>query len=149
MRVKFTQDFPAYPGQEPYAKGQVVHLDQGLADQVIESGHAKAFPLSDKEVAEQATKYYAGDDKRTPKQIADRVPQVVVLQGDTRTATEAQRGDDDPHVVREADEETAAQAAERKLKENAKAKAEEEAAAEKQRKADEKARADAAKAPRP
>jgi hypothetical protein len=141
MRVKFTRDYRGDKGEESYVKGQVIHLDQGVADQVIEMGAAKAFPLSDAEVAEQAAKYHPGDDLRTPKQIADRVPQVIALQGDTRTATEAQRGDDDPHVVREADEETAAQAAERKLKENAKAKAEEEAAAEKQRKADEKAEA--------
>jgi hypothetical protein len=137
MRVKFIRDFRGDKGEESYTKGQVIHLDQGVADQVIELGAAKAFPLSDKEVAEQATKYHAGDDLRTAKQIADRVPQVVALQGDTRAATEAQRGDDDPHVVREADQETAAQVAERKLRENAKAKADAEAAAEKQRKADE------------
>jgi hypothetical protein len=136
MRVKFTRDYRGDKGEESYAKGQVVHLDQGVADQVIESGHAKAFPLSDAEVAEQASKYYAGDDIRTPRQIADRVPQIVALQGDTRTAVEEQRGSDSPHEVRKADEETADQVAERKLKENARAKAEEEAAAEKQRKAD-------------
>lgn len=136
MRVKFTQDHPGYPGQESYTKGQVVHLDQGVAQQVIESGHAKEFPLTDAEVAEQAQKYYAGDDKRTPAQIKDRVPQIVTLQGDTRTAVEEQRGSDSPHEVRKADEETAEQAAERKLKEEEKARAAEEAAAEKQRKAD-------------
>lgn len=132
MRVKFIRDHRGDKGEESYTKGQVIHLDQGVADQVIEMGAAKAFPLSDKEVAEQAQKYYAGDDLRTPKQIADRVPQIVALQGDTRAATEAQRGDDDPHVVRQADVETTQAAAEKK---NAKTKAEEEA--EKQRKADE------------
>lgn len=141
MRVKFTRDHRGDKGEESYVKGQVIHLDQGVADQVIEMGAAEAFPLSDTEVAEQATKYYAGDDLRTAKQIADRVPQIVSLQGDTRAATEAQRDDDDPHAVRKADVETAQAAAEKKLKEAAKAKAEEEAAAEKQRKADEAAAA--------
>lgn len=136
MRVKFIRDHRGDKGEESYTKGQVIHLDQGVADQVIELGAAEAFPLSDKEVAEQAAKYYAGDDLRTPKQIADRVPQIVALQGDTRAATEAQRGDDDPHVVRQADVETTQAAAERKLREQAKAKAAEEGAAEKQRKAE-------------
>jgi hypothetical protein len=115
MRVKFTRDFRGDKGEESYVKGQVIHLDQGVADQVIEAGAAKAFPLSDAEVAEQATKYTAGDDLRTAKQIADRVPQVVALQGDTRTATEDQRGEDDPHVVRKADEKVAEKASEQKI----------------------------------
>lgn len=121
MRVKFTRDFRGDKGEEAYTKGQIVHLDQGVADQVIEAGAAKAFPLSDAEVAEQATKYSAGDDKRTARQIADRVPQIVVLQGDTRQATEDQRGEDDPHVVRKEDEETTEDAAAKKANEKAKA----------------------------
>ena len=116
MRVKFTRDYPGGKGEESYTKGQVIHLDQGVADQVIAAGYAKEFPLTEKEVAEQATKYYAGDDKRTPAQIKDRVPQVVLLQGDTRTATEEQRGNDDPHEVRKEDEQIAEDAAEVKLK---------------------------------
>lgn len=115
MRVKFTRDFRGDKGEESYVKGQVIHLDQGVADQVIEAGAAKAFPLSDAEVAEQATKYYAGDDLRTERQIRDRVPQVVLLQGDTRTAVEEQRGADSPHEVRKADEKAAEKAAEQKV----------------------------------
>lgn len=121
MRVKFLRDFRGDKGEEPYVKGQVVHLDQGVAEQVIEAGAAKEFPLTSAEVAEQATKYYAGDDKRTPAQIKDRVPQIAILQGDTRQATEDQRGEDDPHIVRKEDEETAEEAAAKKLDEKAKA----------------------------
>ncbi len=115
MRVKFTRDYRGDKGEESYTKGQVIHLDQGVADMVIEAGAAKAFPLSDAEVAEQATKYYAGDDLRTAKQIADRVPQVVTLQGDTRQATEDQRGSDSPHETRKADAAAAEKAAEKKI----------------------------------
>lgn len=128
MRVKFLRDHRGDKGEESYTKGQVIHLDQGAADQVIEAGAAEAFPLTDAEVAEQATKYYAGDDLRTAKQIADRVPQIVALQGDTRTAVEEQRGSDSPHETRKEDEETAQGAAEKKLKDAAKAKAADERA---------------------
>jgi hypothetical protein len=116
MRVQFLRDHRGDKGEESYVKGQVIHLDQGAADQLIELGAAKAFPLSDAEVAEQATKYYAGDDQRTPRQIADRVPQIVALQGDTRQAVEDQRGENDPHEVRKSDEEIAAEAAAEKQK---------------------------------
>lgn len=115
MRVKFVRDHRGDKGEESYTKGQVIHLDQGVADQVIEAGAAKAFPLSDKEVAEQAGKYMAGDDLRTAKQIADRVPQVVLLQGDTREAVETQRGSDSPHEQRKEDEKVAEKAAEKKI----------------------------------
>jgi glucose-1-phosphatase len=147
MRVRFLRDHRGDKGEESYTKGQVIHVDQGVADQLIEAGAAKAFPLSDDEVAEQATKYYAGDDQRTAKQIADRVPQIVALQGDTRQATEDQRGDSDPHVVRQADEETAHDAAAEQAKVDEKAAA--DAAKEKARAdkaAADKAKADAAKA---
>lgn len=120
MRVKFTRDYRGDKGEESYTKGQVIHLDQGVADQVIELGAAKAFPLTDAEVTEQARKYCAGDDQRTPRQIADRVPQIVALQGDTRTAVEEQRGADDPHEVRKSDEQIAADVADDKAKEAAK-----------------------------
>lgn len=115
MRVKFTRDYRGDKGEESYTKGQVIHLDQGVADQVIEAGAAKAFPLSDAEVAEQARKYYAGDDQRTERQIKDRVPQVVTLQGDTREAVEVQRGSDSPHDQRKEDEKVAEKAAEKKI----------------------------------
>jgi hypothetical protein len=115
MRVKFIRDFRGDKGEESYTKGQVIHLDQGVADQVIEAGAAKEFPLSDSEVAEQARKYMAGDDTRTEKQIRDRVPQVVVLDGDTRTDVELQRGSDSPHETRKADVVTTEKAAEKKI----------------------------------
>ncbi len=123
MRVTFTRDYRGDKGEESYTKGQVIHLDQGAADQVIAAGAAKAFPLTDAEVAEQAIKYTAGDDLRTAAQIAERVPQVVTLQGDTRQATEDQRGDDDPHVVRKADIATAEKAVDTKADADTKAKA--------------------------
>lgn len=126
MRVKFTRDYRGDKGEESYVKGQVIHLDQGVADQVIEAGAAKAFPLSDAEVAEQAQKYYAGDDQRTAKQIADRIPQIVTLQGDTREAVEVQRGSDSPHETRKEDAKVAEKAAEKKIdamKEDAEPKA--------------------------
>lgn len=115
MRVKFIRDYRGDKGEESYTKGQVIHLDQGIANQVIEAGAAKEFPLSSSEVAEQAKKYMAGDDTRTEQQIKDRIPQVTVLQGDTRQATEDQRGNDDPHEVRKADEKTTEKAAEKKI----------------------------------
>ncbi len=121
MRVKFTRDFRGDRGEESYTKGQVIHLDQGAADQVIEAGAAKAFPLTDAEVAEQATKYYPGDETRTARQLAERIPQVTLLQGDTRQATEDQRSDDDPHAVRKADTAAADKAADAKAAELAKA----------------------------
>lgn len=116
MRVKFNRDYNAPRGEESYVKGAVVELDAGVAAQVVRDGYAKEFPRTDKEIAEQAQKYMGGDDQRTPQQIADRVPQVVVLQGDTRQAVEEQRGEDDPHEVRKQDEKVAEAAAEAKLK---------------------------------
>jgi hypothetical protein len=124
MRVKFTRDYAGQKGELPYAKDYVVDLDAGLAAQVIADGYAKEFARSDAEVAEQAAKYYAGDENRTPAQIADRIPQVVVLQGDTRQATEDQRGEDDPHVVRKEDAKVAAKVADEKVKEAEKPQAE-------------------------
>lgn len=115
MRVKFTRDYPGGKGEESYTKGQVIDLDQGFAAQLIEANYVKDFPRSDAEVAEQATKYYAGDDKRTPAQIKDRIPQVVMLQGDTRSDVEEQRGESDPHEVRKEDEQAAEAGAEVKL----------------------------------
>jgi hypothetical protein len=123
MRVKFVRDHRGDKGEESYVKGQVVHLDQGVADQVIEAGAATAFPLSASEVAEQAKKYYAGDDVRTARQIADRIPQVATLQGDTRQATEDQRGQDDPHTVRKADVATTEKASDARVAAVEKAKA--------------------------
>lgn len=99
MRVKFNRDY-AVKGEPSYAKGSVVDLDDGLAQQLVNDGVAKAFPRTAAEVAEQAAKYYPGDENRTPAQLAERVPQVVALAGDTRTATEVQLGEDDPHKAR-------------------------------------------------
>lgn len=129
MRVKFSRDYKAPRGEESYTKGQVVHLDQGLAAQLVADGYAADFPLSSAEVAEQAKKYHANDDQRTPAQIADRVPQVTVLTGDTRSDTEQQRGNDDSHEVRKQDEATAERVAEQKAKADEKAKAAEAKAA--------------------
>jgi hypothetical protein len=119
MRVKFVRDYSGAKGELPYAKGDVVDLDQGLADQLVADGYAKAFPRTQAEIDEAVTKYYPGDEYRTPKQLAHRIPQVVALTGDTRAATEAELGEDDPHVVRAELVEAAAEA----VKETARAAA--------------------------
>lgn len=146
MRVTFTRDYKGGKGEESYTKGQVIDLDQGIATQVIADGYAKEFPRSATDVAEQAVKYHAGDDKRTPAQIADRVPQIVELTGDTRSDMEEQRGENDPHEVRKEDEAVTEEAAEKKRRADERAKAEAAAATEKQRKADEAAAKAATKA---
>jgi len=124
MRVKFVRDYAGGKGELSYAKGYVVDLDAGLAAQVVADGYAKEFPRSDSEIAEQAAKYQPGDESRTPAQIAERIPQVVLLQGDTRTATEDERGKDDPHVVRKEDAKVAAKVADEKVKDAEKPQAE-------------------------
>jgi hypothetical protein len=101
MRVKFARDYPGGKGELPYAKNYIVDLDAGQADQLIAAGFAKAFPRTDAENAEQALKVAPGQT----------VAPSVLLQGDTRQATEDERGDDDPHVVRKADEKAVADVA--------------------------------------
>lgn len=118
MRVKFTKDFKGDKGEESYTKGQVVHLDTGVAAAVIDGGYAVDFPLSASDVAEQARKYHANDDQRTPAQLKDRVPQVVELHGDTKTDTEEQRGTADTHELRKQDEATTAKVVEKQARES-------------------------------
>jgi hypothetical protein len=125
MRVQFTRDYRGDKGEQSYNKGEVVDLDQGVADRVIAAGAAKEFPRSASDVAEQAAKYHAGDDTRTPQQIAERVPAVVLLSGDTKTDTEEQRGTADTHELRKQDVTTTAKVADEKADDAAKqAKAE-------------------------
>ena len=112
MRVKFLKDHPGGKGEESYAKGAVVELDDGVAASLIEAGTARAFPRTQAQLDEALTKYYPGDENRTPRQIAERHAQAVVtLTGDTRSDTEEQLGEDDPHEVRKDLTETAEKAA--------------------------------------
>jgi protein-disulfide isomerase-like protein with CxxC motif len=121
MRVRFTKDFRGDKGEESYTEGQVVDLDPGVAQMVIDAGVAEDFPRDATDVAEQAAKYHANDDQRTPAQLRERVPQVVLLDGDTKTATEQQRGTADTHELRKQDVETTAEVVEEKREDEAKA----------------------------
>jgi colicin import membrane protein len=100
MRVKFLRDHTGDKGEQSYVKGNVVDLDDGVAAQLIALGAVEDFPRSQAELDEAAAKYYPGDENRTPVQRAARTLQVVALTGDTRTATEDQLGENDPHAAR-------------------------------------------------
>lgn len=151
MRVKFLRDHPGDKGEQSYDKGAVVELDDGVAQQLITAGTVKDFPRTQAELNEALTKYYPGDENRTPKQIAERHAQApVLLTGDTRADTEEQLGEGDPHEVRKdllATAEKAAEKADNKEKADqsaadkaAAAKTAEEQAAAEKAKADEAAR---------